>query len=268
MISVTNSRSLLTGADTTGGVTVTGTEARRPSTSTTTVTCPGATALTTPPASTAATRGLLEDQLTGRSGSAVPRAPVTRAASASVPPTSSVPAAGVTLTAATGSGTTVKAAPPCTPSAIADTTALPTPTALTAPAASTCTTAVLLLRHRIARSNALPAASVATARAVARAPTTSESAAGDTRTVATAARTGCPVPGGAGTRTVANPVTPATDASTIAIPAATARTMPSDETVATPGSDDDHTADWPATTRPSPSSAARDNRTLAPIWSV
>jgi hypothetical protein len=190
---------------------------------------PGATAVTMPvAASTVATAGLLELQLTERPARRLLLASrVTAVALVDVPAIIGDPGLSVTVTEATGTGVTTSAAWPLIPSLVATTFAEPGATAVTTPVeASTVATAGLLDVHTIDRpASTLLLASRVTAVAFAVAPAITVEALSVTVTEATG--TGMTVRG-------AWPVIPSLVAMMFALPAATALTTPVDaSTVAT-----------------------------------
>ena len=122
-----------------------------PSTVAVSVAVPAATAVTSPVADTLATADALLLHVTARPVSVFPAASRALAASCCVPPTTRLAVAGLTLTAATGTGVTVMDALPVIPSTVAVSVAVPAATAVTSPVAETLTTAGALLLHATAR---------------------------------------------------------------------------------------------------------------------
>jgi hypothetical protein len=157
-----------------------------PSTVAATVAEPAATAVTTPVAETLATAVFDELHVTGRPVRRFPAASRALAVSCCVPPTTRLADEGDTLTAATGTGETVTAAAPVTPSTVAEIVAFPAATAVTIPVAETLATAVFDEIHVTGRPiRTFPAASRALAVSCCVPPTNRPEAAGDTLTDAT-----------------------------------------------------------------------------------
>jgi hypothetical protein len=166
--------------------TVTGAVPTTPSTVAVIVAEPAATAVTTPVAEMLATAVFDELHVTGRPVSTFPAASRALAVSCCVPPTSRLADGGDTLTTATGTGDTVTAAAPVTPSTVAEIVALPAATAVTIPVAETLATAVFDEIHVTGRPiRTFPAASRALAVSCCVPPTNRPEAAGDTLTDAT-----------------------------------------------------------------------------------
>ena len=118
------------------------------------VTVPATLPVTSPPALTVATVGLLLDQDTARPVSGVPFASLGVAVSCTVPPATTLPVAGLTVTVATGTGgtvVTVIAAVPLCPSLVAVIVAAPAARAVTSPRSSTLATFALLVDQITAR---------------------------------------------------------------------------------------------------------------------
>jgi hypothetical protein len=116
------------------------------------VAVPADTAVTTPVELTAATAGLLDDQVTSRSVTIVLFASLTVAVSVVVVPATRLFVAGVTMTLPTGAGVTVSVALPDFPSLVAVMVAVPGATAVTTPLPDTVATNVLLELHVTTRS--------------------------------------------------------------------------------------------------------------------
>jgi hypothetical protein len=151
------------------------------------VAVPGATAVTTPLADTAATAGLLDVQVTGRSVTTAPFASRTDATSVVVWPATTLADVGCTATLPTGTRVTTTLAAPLLPPALALIVADPGATALRTPVADTVATDGLLDAHVIGRSmTAVPLASVTVADNTAVWPTFRFAVDGWTATLATA----------------------------------------------------------------------------------
>jgi hypothetical protein len=124
-------------------------DACRPSTETTTVPVPAASAVTSPPELTLVMPGVLVDQVTVRpdSDSGCPLAPRAITLSWRGWPTDIVAVDGLTATLATGSAATVIVAVPDAPSLVAVIVTVPAETPVTTPAVDTVATWVLLLAY-------------------------------------------------------------------------------------------------------------------------
>src|SRR5260370_1123951 len=147
---------------------------------------PAAMPVTTPLALTVATAGALLDQVTTRPLSVAPAASLVTAESCSVAPTNTLAGAGLTVTLATGTFSTVMADVPLIPSLVTVIVAEPAATPVTTPLALTVATAVLLLPHVTTRpARATPFTSFGVAVSCCVAPTSRLVAAGLTVTLAT-----------------------------------------------------------------------------------
>jgi hypothetical protein len=223
----------LTLTDATGArATLTAKLAPTPSTVTSIVALPAATAVTTPDVETLATPAALLDQTTVRPTSERTLFAASRATTVAcvVAPTVRLESVAVTLTDATDGGDTVspKVAGP-TPSTVTPIVLLPAATAVTSPDVETVATPVALLVHTTVRpvsGRMLLAASRATTVACVAVPVVRLESVALTLTDATG--TGVTV-----SRNVAGP-TPSTVTPTVLLPAATAVTSPDPETDATP----------------------------------
>src|SRR6266550_4154347 len=143
-----------------GGVTVMAAVPLCPSLVAVIVAEPATTPLTSPLELTVATEVLLLDHVIVRPVSALPLASFGVAVSWSVLPAGTLPEAGLTVTEATGTCTTVMAAVPLCPSLMAVIVAEPATLPVTSPLELTVATVVLLLDHAIVRPDSgLPAAS-------------------------------------------------------------------------------------------------------------
>jgi len=155
----------LTTTDATGTVdTVTTAVALCPSLVAVIVADPSATPVTTPLADTVATALLLVVQVTTRPLSVLPLASLRVAVSGTVPPMYRFGAAGLTVTAATGTRLTVTLVVPLCPSLVAVIVTAPAATPVTSPAADTVAIAGFELAHATTRPvSTFPAASLVTA---------------------------------------------------------------------------------------------------------
>src|SRR6266704_1218843 len=125
---------------------------------------PSATPVTTPLADTVATALLLVVQVTTRPLSVLPLASLRVAVSCTVPPTYRFGAAGLTVTAATGTRLTVTLVVPLCPSLVAVIVTAPAATPVTSPAAETVAIAGFELVHVTARpTSTFPVASLGVA---------------------------------------------------------------------------------------------------------
>src|SRR6266480_4244648 len=148
------------GAPADGGVTVMAAVPLCPSLVAVIVAEPATTPLTSPLGLTVATEVLLLDHVIVRPVSAFPLASFGVAVSWSVLPAGTLPEAGLTVTEATGTCTTVMAAVPLCPSLMAVIVAEPATLPVTSPLELTVATVVLLLDHAIVRPDSgLPPAS-------------------------------------------------------------------------------------------------------------
>ncbi len=226
----------------------------RPSLVAVTVTFPAARVLTSPAASTVATAVLLDDQATVRPVRTFPAPSSVVAVACAGCPTMTLAGDTDATTVATGTGVTTRVAVPLRPSLVAVTVTFPAARVLTSPAASTVATAVLLDDQATVRPvRTFPAPSSVVAVACAGCPTMTLAGDTDATTDATGAGTegGPGSPGMAVTVSSADPVFPSLDARMVAVPAATAVTVPATSMDATAGSLDDQTTNRPESTRPS-----------------
>src|SRR6266851_4330886 len=147
---------------------------------------PAAIPVTNPLALTVATAALLLPHVTTRPARATPFTSFGVAVSCCVAPTSRLAAAGLTVTLATGTFSTVMADVPLIPSLVAVIVAEPAAMPVTNPLALTVATAVLLLPHVTTRpARATPFTSFGVAVSCCVAPTSRLAAAGLTVTLAT-----------------------------------------------------------------------------------
>src|SRR2546421_1210629 len=147
---------------------------------------PATAPLTRPLELTVATAVLLLDHVIVRPVSALPLASFGVAASWSVLPAGTLPEAGLTVTDATGTCTTVMAAVPLCPSLVAVIVAEPATLPVTSPLEVTVATDVLLLAHVTTRpDNGLPLPSLGVAVSCTVLPSCTEADAGVTVTEAT-----------------------------------------------------------------------------------
>ncbi len=124
------------------------------------VAVPAATPVTRPFAEIVATAGALLAQVPTRPANGLPAESRGVALSCTVAPMRMVAAAGLTVTAATGTTDTVTVAVPLCPSLVAVSVAAPAAIAATRPLAETVATAGALLAHATARpDNGVPFAS-------------------------------------------------------------------------------------------------------------
>src|SRR5438093_11685982 len=150
--------------DVPGGVTVTVEVPLCPSLVAVIVAEPATTPVTSPLGLTVATAVLLLDHVIVRPVSALPLASFGVAVSWSVLPTGTLPEAGLTVTEATGTCTTVMAAVPLCPSLVAVIVAEPATLPVTSPLQLTVATAVVELAHVTTRpDNGLPFTSLGVA---------------------------------------------------------------------------------------------------------
>jgi hypothetical protein len=167
---------------------------------------------------------------------------------------------GVTETLPTARAATVTLTVPVFPSLVAVTVVLPAPTAVMRPAAVTVATCVFPLCHVTARpASAFPCASCGVAVICCVPPIVRFTELGDTATVATG------VGGGAVTVTVDVPVFPSLVAVIVAVPGATAVTVPLGATVATPVLLDVHATVRSVSTLPAASFVVAAS---VPVWPV
>src|SRR5882762_6028471 len=186
---------------------------------------PAVAPVTKPLPFTVAMAVLLLDQVTTRPDSGLPFASFGVAVSGIVLPTCTLAEAGLTVTDATGTCTTVRAEVPLCPSLVAVIVAEPATFPVTSPLELTVATAVLELAHVTTRpDNGLPLASFGVAVSCTVVPSFTEGAAGVTLTEAT---------GTTVTVTLAVPLCPSLVAVIVAEPAATPVTSPVPFTVAT-----------------------------------
>src|SRR5437773_7795583 len=147
--------------DVPGGVTVMADVPLRPSLVAVIVAEPAATPDTSPPPLTVATAVLLLLQVTVRPVSALPLPSLGVAVSGIVPPVATLAVAGLTVTDATGTCTTVMADVPLCPSLVAVIVAVPATFPVTRPVVFTVATVVLLLDQVTVRPvSTLPFASL------------------------------------------------------------------------------------------------------------
>jgi len=188
------------------------------------VTEPAATPLANPLAETVAMAALLVAHVTARPLRAVPFESFGVAVNCVVAPTVRLAVAGLTVTAATGTFVTVRAAVPLCPSLVAVIVAEPVATPVTTPLAETVATAALLVPHATTRPlRAVPFASFGVAVNCVVVATVTVAAAGLTITEAT---------GTFVTVTADVALFPSLVAVIVAEPAATPVTSPLAETVA------------------------------------
>src|SRR2546425_874971 len=179
---------------------------------------PAAPPVTNPLPLTVATAVLLEAHVTVRPVSGLPPASFGVAVSCTVKPTWTLGAAGLTVTDATGTCTTVMAALPLCPSLVAVIVAAPATTPVTSPLPLTAATAPLPHAHVTPPPDSgLPLASCSVTDSCTVLPAATVAAAGLTETKATA--TGPTI-------TAAAPVCPSLIAVIVAAPIATPVTMP------------------------------------------
>jgi hypothetical protein len=189
------------------------------------VAVPAATPVTTPVAETVATPVALELHVTMRPVSTLPPASFVVAVSDCVAPTNTLAEPGLTVTVATGTGTTVIEAVPVFPSLVAVIVTVPSATPVTTPPDDTVAMPVLPELHVTVRPvSTLPFASFVVAASGVVVPITTFVAPGVTVTVLT---------GGGVTVTVAVALFVSAVAVIVAVPCATPVTTPVDETVAT-----------------------------------
>src|SRR6266545_655121 len=242
------------------GATVSADAPLRPSTVAVIVTGPGVRPRTSPFASTDATAGSLRVHATARPVSGFPFASFGVAVSCTVPPTTMFAVDGVTSTDATGTTPTPTLAVPVFPSLVALIVAVPWPTPVTRPVASTVATAVLLLAHVTTRpSSGVPFALFGVAVNCTVPPTTMLAVAGVTSTEATAACT---------TVIAAVPLLPSLVAVSVAVPGATALAMPSWSATTTVSSLDAQRISRPASALPRASSGVAMKTMLVPTSMV
>src|SRR5712691_2766440 len=180
---------------------------------------PAATPVTTPTftcplAVTVATPALLVAHITARPLNGLPAASRRVAVSCIVPPTATLPVAGLMLTDATGTRFTVTAALPALPSLVAIIVTAPAATPVTRPVEDTVAVAGALDAHVVVRpESTLPAASIGLAASCRLDPTNTSAVGGLIVTEAT---------GTFVTVTAVDPVFPSLVAVIVAVPAATA----------------------------------------------
>src|SRR6266513_2797104 len=190
------------------------------------VAAPAATPVTTPLELTVATATSLVAQLTTRPLSAFPAESLGVALSGTELPTATLAVAGLTLTVATGTTTTVTAALPLFPPLVAVIVAVPAETPVTRPLPFTLAAPPLLLVQVIVRPlSGLPAESSAVALSCSVLPTATRPVAGLTLTVATGTTT---------TVAAALPLLPPLVAVIVAVPAEMPVTRPLPFTLAAP----------------------------------
>jgi len=215
------------------------------------VAVPGATAVTTPAVETVATAVLPELQATARPVSTFPSASFIVAVNVVVCPTMTVAAVWLRVTVATGAGETPTVAVPLCPSLVAVIVALPGVTPVTVPVAETVATLVLLELHVTGRSGtSVPATSRITAVSWTLAFCRIALVAGCTLTLPTAKFE---------TVTVAVALLPSVVAVIVAVPGATAVSIPCGETVAIALSELDHVTGRPVSAVPLASRAIADS---------
>lgn len=148
----------------TGTVTVTALVPTVPSTVARIVVEPAATAVSKPPGLTVATEVLVLDHVTDRPVSAFPAASRGTADICCVCPVFTVNVAGLTVTEATGTGTTVKSTDAVRLMALTEIVAAPTLTARTLPVPSTVATAAFeVVQLRGSLGNSRPSCAAVTA---------------------------------------------------------------------------------------------------------
>src|SRR3989440_9955960 len=190
---------------------------------------PAATPVTTPLALTGATLVLPLDHVTVRPVSVLPFASFSVAVRVTVRPTTTLGVAGVTVTVATGTCTTVTAELPFCPSLVAVIVAVPATLPVTSPVPLTVATLVLALVHVTVRPvNTLPAASRSVAVSCTVLPSFTLADPGVTVTDATGAGVD-----GVVTVIAAVPLCPSLVAVMVSAPAASPVTRPLPLTVAT-----------------------------------
>src|SRR6266581_208663 len=188
---------------------------------------PSATPVTTPLADMVAIVRFELAHATTRPVSTFPAASLVTAVSCTVPPTYRFGAAGLTVTAATGTRLTVTLVVPLCPSLVAVIVTAPAATPVTSPAADTVAIAGFELAHATTRPvSTFPAASLVTALSCTVPPTYRFGAAGLTVTAATGTRL---------TVTLVVPLCPSLVAVIVTAPAATPVTRPFADTVAIAG---------------------------------
>ncbi len=221
---------------------------------------PSATAVTSPVPDTVAMAVFALLHATTRPVNTFPAASRATAVACVVCPTSSVAAARFTLTDATGTGTTVIALEPTTPSTVASMRVVPGVTPRTRPALETIATALLLEVHCTVRPTmACPAALRSSAVRSRFSPTITD---------ATPGVTTIDVGASVVTVIVADVMRPSADAKISAVPALMAVTVPSGATEATLGAPDVHVTGRCASTLPPASSAAAAKRVVPPTMTV
>jgi hypothetical protein len=213
---------------------------------------PGATPVTTPPGDTVATAGALVAHVTVRPVRVLPLSSLVVALNVTLLRTWMVAVPGLTVTVATGTGTTATVAVPLLPSLLAVIVTVPGATPVTTPPGDTVATAGALVAHVTVRPvRVLPLASLVVALSVTLLCTQTVAVSGLTVTVATG--TGVTV-------TVAVAVRPSIVAVMIAVPGARALTSPPSDTVAAFALELDH-----VTARPG-SAAPPASRAVAVSW--
>jgi hypothetical protein len=221
---------------------------------------PTETAVTSPALLTVAIAVLLDDHVTRRPVSRLPFASLVSADSCCVDPKITLAVAGLTVTEATGTGITVSVALPDFPSLVATIVVDPAPTAVTTPWVETVAivwSLVLQVTTRPVRTLLLASNVVAVACVVC--PTWTVDADSATLTDAT----------GIGVTVIEDvPLFPSLVAVITAVPAATAVTMPVDETLASVGSLDDQVTTRPVRTFPLMSLVVAVNWCVKPTVSV
>src|SRR6266852_4973549 len=221
---------------------------------------PTVTPVTRPFALTVATAGVLLAQVTVRPDKGFPLASLGVAVSCSVDPTCTLAVAGLTLTAATGTGTTVMADVPFCPSLVAVIVAEPAVTPVTSPLLVTLATLGLLLAQVTVRPDkGFPLASFGVAVSCTVCPTCSAAEAGLTLTAAT---------GTLETVMLAVPLCPSLVAVIVADPIATPVTSPLLVTLATLGLLLDHATARPDSGLPLASLGVAVSCTVCPTWTV
>jgi hypothetical protein len=147
---------------------------------------PTAIAVTSPELFTEATEGASEDHVTTRPASMLLLASFSVDVIVTCPPICNVAPVGLTVTVATGIGSTVMLAVPLLPSLVAVIVAVPVSTAVTSPVTSTLATSALLVDHCTVRPvNRLPLPSLVVAARDCVWPLTIDADDGATITVAT-----------------------------------------------------------------------------------